>query len=689
MYANLARNKLVFFIAFYVLSTVGGTSSAQTLNDTGDYFGQTPPGSKPLVFAPGIISKPQSDDIGYYSPDMQSFYVTRAVADEGKGAIRSVFERKGNSWESVNLSSLNNQVVYAPDGKTRYVGANFQHRTDIGWSELQTLGSAFEDMQIVNISVSSTGTLILEHLSYEEGGDTLSFSNIKDGIRQLPQPLPRGVNAGQRNANPYISPDESYMLWDGVRRSGFGESDIYVSFKQADGTWSEAFNLGSTINTAGAESRPKVSPDGKYLFFNKMVVSPHDKGKQQLDLFWVDASVIENLRLRNNDNISPKATPKEAPIVYWSVPSIKRHFFQLPRLAQPYITTEPVDLNDGLAVGELGIDGGDTEKLIETISEIAKDPKNEIDSLLVIKNDKLIFESYFARGRIDLSHPQSSAVKSYTSMVLGRAVQMGYLNIQDLDKPIANFFTELKPAEFAPGVEKITLRRVLSMRSGLRIDDETTQMLHNNPHMIAGQKEVQELFERTEPIDALKEEVFSYGNFSSHLAMQVLNAVVPGGAEKFIREEFLGKLSITNYAWQLGPAGLPEGGWRMSMTSRDMAKIGLIALNEGKWNGKQFISEAYLEEALSRQLSLSEEQVERFYTGKNLSNAGYGFFWWLMDMQIGDQQKFIRSKSVQGGGGMTIQVFDELDLVIVITAHSPFSYSQFIGEKILPAFIEN
>ena len=58
-------------------------------------------------------------------------------------------------------------------------------------------------------------------------------------------------------------------------------------------------------------------------------------------------------------------------------------------------------------------------------------------------------------------------------------------------------------------------------------------------------------------------------------------------------------------------------------------------------------------------------------------------------MQIGDQQKFIRSKSVQGGGGMTIQVFDELDLVIVITAHSPFSYSQFIGEKILPAFIEN
>jgi hypothetical protein len=97
--------------------------------------------------------------------------------------------------------------------------------------------------------------------------------------------MPAEINRGKYSAHPFIAADESYLIWDTEREDGFGESDLYISFRHKDGTWGKAINLGEQINTNAWEASGYVTPDGKYLFFNR----GHD-------LYWVDAHFIEALR---------------------------------------------------------------------------------------------------------------------------------------------------------------------------------------------------------------------------------------------------------------------------------------------------------------------------------------------------------------------------------------------------------
>lgn len=104
------------------------------------------------------------------------------------------------------------------------------------------------------------------------------------------------INSGTWLAHPFIAPDESYIMWDGRKDGGFGSSDIYISFRQQDGAWGRAMNLGDEVNTDAWEAEARVTPDGKFLFFNRNVGSDN---YENVDIFWVDAQIIENLRDEN------------------------------------------------------------------------------------------------------------------------------------------------------------------------------------------------------------------------------------------------------------------------------------------------------------------------------------------------------------------------------------------------------
>jgi len=80
------------------------------------------------------------------------------------------------------------------------------------------------------------------------------------------------------------------LIWDDQRESGFGEADLYISFKQQDGSWGAAINLGETINTEFSEAYGSVSPDGKYFIFHRGC------GGDTGDIYWVDAQVVLGLR---------------------------------------------------------------------------------------------------------------------------------------------------------------------------------------------------------------------------------------------------------------------------------------------------------------------------------------------------------------------------------------------------------
>jgi len=360
-------------------------------------------------------------------------------------------------------------------------------------------------------------------------------------------------------------------------------------------------------------------------------------------------------------------------------------FRDIPILEKAFINASPTDRKDGILVGELGVDGGNKAMILKLAQEIADDKHGTFDSFLIAYKGKLLFESYYSRGRINLAHPQASATKTYTGLALGRAIQLGYLTMADLDKPLISFLKDLDPTKFVEGVEKITLHKALTNSSGIRINKEQKEEIEKNPAALKGQGQVQVLLEQSTPITEASQ-TFKYGG-GPRLIMQVIEAVVPGTAKDFIKNELLDKMGITNYGWQTAVTGLPEAGWRTSMTSRAMVKFGTLAMNKGKWNGEQLIPEDFIANATSRIVHVGDDDV--FGGGKDVSNQGYGYFWWSADLKVGDKSYF--TTSAQGGGPQYIILIEELDLMVVVTAHNnnDNDFLQMTAESILPAFIQN
>ncbi|MCW8091224.1 serine hydrolase domain-containing protein [Alteromonas sp. ASW11-130] len=387
---------------------------------------------------------------------------------------------------------------------------------------------------------------------------------------------------------------------------------------------------------------------------------------------------------QETNNQAPTATVEETKIKHWSEPAIKRTFWDIAELEKAFISVAPTNKNDGITVGELGINGANKDMILTLAQEIADKKHSNVDSLLIAHNGDLVFESYFARGRIDLSHPQSSTTKSYTALAIGRAIQLGYLSMKDLHKPVVSFLKGLDESKFDKGVETITLHKLMTMTSGLQISPEKLEEYQKNPEQYNGIKLVQAFFEDSAPVTEASQ-TFNYQGANPDVVMQVLDAVVPGSAKDFIENELFDKMGIANYDWRTDKNGLPAAGSFSSITSRDMLKLGSLVMNEGKWKGSQLIPQSFINKATKRNIQLSEEQVKNFYSGDNLSDSGYGYFWWQTDMKVKDKQYL--SNSAQGGGGVTILSIDELDLLVIVTAHSRQAYLQMIAERIVPAFI--
>ncbi|AOT08672.1 PD40 domain-containing protein [Pseudoalteromonas luteoviolacea] len=281
--------KLVYHSIPLVLLAVAFSNAVYSKNKLpsieGPYFGQTPPGMTPEVFAPDIVSKEHRDWTGWFTPDMKEYYFTRNNR-KARTSTKMMLKLVDGQWhEQVLDSGIGGSI--SPDGKTMHSGNTYRVRTDKGWSEPKSLGAAFKDIPIMVLSVSSNGTYIFDE---REVTGTIRYSRLINGKRETPKAFGKQINSGKWTAHPFVAPDESYIIWDSEREGGYGKTDLYISFQIKDGVWSEAINLGDKINTPGPDTGAVVSPDGKYLFFNRKF------SEDDSDIMWIDAKVIEQLR---------------------------------------------------------------------------------------------------------------------------------------------------------------------------------------------------------------------------------------------------------------------------------------------------------------------------------------------------------------------------------------------------------
>ena len=169
-----------------------------------------------------------------------------------------------------------------------------------------------------------------------------------------------------------------------------------------------------------------------------------------------------------------------------------------------------------------------------------------------------------------------------------------------------------------------------------------------------GGAHAQALFSLSDPINNSSKE-YKYQSADTSLVMHVIDSVVPGGAEKFIREELFGPMDIDFYNWGKDLSGLPKAAAGSSLRSRDMLKVGHLVLNDGKWMGEQLIPREYLERATSPLV-------------KTRGSAKYGYFWWSENYEV--DGKIYKSKQGRGAGGQLLIILPEIEVVAVLTAHN-------------------
>ena len=364
-----------------------------------------------------------------------------------------------------------------------------------------------------------------------------------------------------------------------------------------------------------------------------------------------------------SNGLAPEATDLSPKSVSWAAEA------KLPDLEKAFINTAPADRQDGIPVGKLE----NNQAILTFANEIAAGEHGEIDSLLISQKGKLLFESYYSRGRINYPHYQMSITKSYTAMAIGRAIQLGFLTMADLDKPVVNFLKEIDQSKVVSGATSITLAEAMNMRSGVRLEEGKAKELLKQPAALKGQGQIRAYLENSAPIPK-PPRAFKYQEADPSITMQVLETVVPGGARNFIAKELLGKMGITNFAWENDVSGLPKAAAGCGLCSRDMLKWGLLILVKGKWQGEQLIPASFVERA-TNPISLG------------YGKSSYGFFWWVEDPQVAG--KTWHCIEGRGAGGQFIFIFPELDLIAVITAHNKGMGTMLatFPQRVLPVFI--
>ena len=278
---------VIFIAVLFVAITTDSKSYSQDEFPLleGPYMGQKPPGKVAEPFAPGIISKEGWELEGVFAPGMNEFYFT----SNRKSATVTGFRQHNNVWKKYIEFPRTGEIVFSPDGKRMHMAKGYKDRIGDSWSERKSLGPMFDrkDWGIMRLSASTKGTYVFDDY---KSNDVIRISTLKNGKRQPPKKMDSVVNTGKWTAHPFIAADESYLIWDSEREGGYGETDLYIRFRQLDGSWGPAFNMGDKVNSDKAEFYASVTPDGKYILFNR------NFGKGNIDIYWVDAQIIETLR---------------------------------------------------------------------------------------------------------------------------------------------------------------------------------------------------------------------------------------------------------------------------------------------------------------------------------------------------------------------------------------------------------
>jgi CubicO group peptidase (beta-lactamase class C family) len=354
-----------------------------------------------------------------------------------------------------------------------------------------------------------------------------------------------------------------------------------------------------------------------------------------------------------------------------------------------FIYRLPDEAGDGWLCGDLAEARIDEDKLYSFIEWIGRGYYDDLHSMLLVIDGKLVLEEYFGdNGKLrgpsmrevlrNKIHHLGSTTKSVTSLLIGIAIDNGF--IKSVDVPIFDLLPDYAHLR-TPEKNRILLRHFLTMTAGFQWEQfkyEWSDTLNDGGEMWRCEDVIE--YTLSKPVIAEPGEKFKYSNGVSTLLGVILKNSTGMGADIFAEKYVFDHLGIEEYEWTSYPDGSIETDGGLALRARDLAKIGQLFLNNGMWNGKRIVSGEWIEESTREHIKLRD------------TYGGYGYKWQQTDLKLRDTTVF--SYCMPGYGGNMLFVIPDLQMILVFNgANYDWNvkrvYVRIIEEQIFPALLMN
>ena len=275
-----------------------------------------------------------------------------------------------------------------------------------------------------------------------------------------------------------------------------------------------------------------------------------------------------------------------------------------------------------------------SEHLRNLVQELAYSPDTDMHHFMVLRHGNVICETHFAPYRKGIWHITHSMCKSITGMAAGLLIDEGKL---DLSENIYKIFHDKGSTWAKIFRPEITVENLMTMTSGVTF---------NESGIVSGNDWLESYLNA--PVSEKPGTKFQYNSLNSYVLSAIITERTGMPMDEYLNPRLFEPLGITDYLWEKCPKGITKGGWGLFMHTEDMAKLGQLYLNKGKWNGKQIIPENWVEASITKKV----DSIEGTY--------GYGYQLWMEE----------RPGSFEYNGmlGQNVLIYPDVDMVIVTNA---------------------
>ncbi|WP_326726745.1 serine hydrolase domain-containing protein [Streptomyces phaeochromogenes] len=326
--------------------------------------------------------------------------------------------------------------------------------------------------------------------------------------------------------------------------------------------------------------------------------------------------------------------------------------------------TDPRDDGEDWSSAEPEAQGMDSNKLRTGLTKLGNNAS--LLSALVIRHDRLVAERYYDGSGAQRSNNVHSVSKSVLQALVHIAVEKG--DIGSLDDPVAEYLPEYL-GKASPTKKKITIRHMLTMRSGLDWTEDSTESQVEKTsdwvRAILGRELV-----------SAPGTTYNYSSGNTHVVSAVLQKATGMSTCRFAHQNLFGPMGITAEHWGRDPQGVFSGGYNVYLTPREMAKFGLLYLHDGKWGGRQLVPRGAVRAAQARTTDVDDV-------------FAYSEGWWTQT--ISERPTYF----AWGYGGQFVYVIPSADIVLVTSENTSensinkeINPGEFIRDYLLPAMTD-